>query len=170
MAKHLTKAISGAAAIGVVVASAAVAFASISGNLASERPTVEIMPGMDEALLPTPTTAGVELFVAEMGSGANGCLTEVDVIRRLNDERLKVGGETVTLVDGLDQAFADEWRRQASLATVDVSGVFAHVFGDGADAIVDVVELDGNGCAMSRTLLTGDDWDYLLSRAAGQEV
>lgn len=169
MAKHVGKAITGAAAIGLVVASAAMALASISNKGAGYSSSMETMPRIDEALLPSPT-AGEGLFVTVVGGALNGCLTDDDVVRRLNDEQRKVGGETVTLVDGLDQAFADEWRRQAALETVAVSAVFAHVIGDGGDAIVDVVELDAKGCAMSRTLLTGDDWDYLLSRAAGREV
>ncbi|MCP4384012.1 MAG: hypothetical protein GY798_21825 [Hyphomicrobiales bacterium] len=169
MAKHLGKAITGAAAVGLVVASAAMALASIERNAIDNSPAIDITPQFSEALLPSPT-AGEALFVDVSGGSFTGCLTDGDVVRRLNQEQQKVGGETVTLIDGLDQAFADEWRREAAMETVTVSAVFAHVIGNGSDAIVDVVELDETGCAMSRTLLSGDDWDYLLSRAAGREA
>jgi hypothetical protein len=82
------------------------------------------------------------------------------------------GGQVVLLEDGLEQSFADQWRREAHIPTVQVSGVVAHVFGDlsGGDWAADVVEFDKAGCAMSRTLVPGDTWMAILKDAVGVEV
>lgn len=98
------------------------------------------------------------------------CLDDAAVIHHLDAERTRLGGEMVMLADGLHQAFADEWRRQVDARPVAVSGVFAHLFGAKEAPMVDVIELDARGCVLSRTILSGDDWHFLLSRAAGIEV
>ena len=52
-----------------------------------------------------------------------------------------------------------------------VSGVFAHIFpSDAGFNMVDVVEIGGDGCAISRTLLTEEEWNSILVRAAGVAV
>ena len=75
------------------------------------------------------------------------------------------------LEDGLQQDFADEWRRETGVPKVGVSAVVAHLFDDGAGSgTADVVEFDLEGCAMSRTLLSGADWTGLLRQAAGNSA
>jgi hypothetical protein len=51
-----------------------------------------------------------------------------------------------------------------------VSTVLAHVLPEGDVIFVDVVEIGLDGCALSRTIITGDDWRYLLVQAAGVEA
>jgi hypothetical protein len=48
----------------------------------------------------------------------------------------------------------------------------AHLFGDQEDDdwSADVVEFDGSGCAMSRTMVPGDIWTDILKDAVGVEV
>ena len=74
------------------------------------------------------------------------------------------------LAGGLEQAFADTWRRQTNADLVEVSTVLAHVLPEGDASFVDVVEIGVDGCALSRTVITGDDWRYLLVQAAGVEA
>ena len=82
-----------------------------------------------------------------------------------------VGGEILALSGGLEQEFADQWRRAVGMSPVDVSQVFAHVVpGVDGDAIVDVVEVDTQGCALSRTLLSQSDWLDLLGIVQGIDV
>jgi hypothetical protein len=81
-----------------------------------------------------------------------------------------VGGEILALDDGLQQAFADSWRKSVGMPGVKVTQVFAHIV-PGEDAtVVDVVEIDQNGCALSRTLLSMDDWLEILKPLRSIEV
>ena len=168
MAKHLGKAITVTAGIGILAVSAAVALASIPDHITLDGATADVVPHAAEATLPAPVS-GVPLFVADASGQVPACVTDAEVIRRLNADRAQFGGETVTLEKGLDQAFADEWRGDIGSKPVTVSAIFAHVFG-ADDTMVDVVEIDGRGCALSRTLLTGDDFELLLARASGLEA
>jgi hypothetical protein len=82
-----------------------------------------------------------------------------------------VGGEILALGDGLQQAFADSWRKTVGLPAVKVTQVFAHIVpADNGAAVVDVVEIDENGCALSRTLLSMDDWLEILKPLKSVEV
>jgi hypothetical protein len=76
------------------------------------------------------------------------------------------------LADGLQQSFSDAWRREAHVASVQVSSVVAHLFADdtGTDWSADVIEFDAKGCAMSRTIVPGDIWNALLKTAVGVQV
>ena len=83
-------------------------------------------------------------------------------------DRTQIGGEMVTLETGFDQDFANAWRYRDGDQQVKISGVFAHIFpNDSGFNIVDVVEIGDEGCAISRTLLSEDEWNSLLVRAAG---
>lgn len=169
MASHLGKAITIATGLAFAAASAAVALASIPANAPEDGATVEVMRHTDEALLPAPVR-GITLFVASAGETAPLCVTEDEVMRRLDAERQELGGETVMLADGLDQAFADIWRLYTNVKPVEVSAVLAHVVGEADAGVVDVIEIDVAGCAMSRTILNEADWRFLLVQAAGVEV
>lgn len=168
MAKHLGKAITAAAGIGILAVSAAVALASIPEHITLDGATTDAVPHADAATLPAPVS-GVPLFVADASGHVPACVTAAEVIRQLDADRDRFGGETVRLERGLDQAFADEWRRDTGSKPVTVSAVFGHVFG-ADDTMVDVIEIDARGCALSRTLLSGDDFELLLARASGLEA
>jgi hypothetical protein len=124
---------------------------------------------------PAPVT-GVLLFdETELGagfdSGRESCVTAAGVLGIFAREIEIVGGEIQTLSGRLQQDFADQWRQTAGLAPVDVSQVFAHVVpSQVGDAVVDVVEFDTEGCALSRTLITGIEWVDLIEAARRLEV
>ncbi len=168
MAKHLAKAITVTAGIGILAVSAAVALASIPDHITLDGATADTVPHAEAAMLPAPVS-GVPLFVADASGNVPACVSDTEVIRQLNADRDQFGGETVKLEKGLDQDFADEWRSDTGSKPVTVSAIFAHVFG-ADDTMVDVVEIDGHGCALSRTLLTGDDFELLLARVSGLEA
>jgi hypothetical protein len=104
-----------------------------------------------------------------LDAAAKDCLAPQKVLERMQELQNIIGGKTVMLTDGLQQSFADEWRREAHVAPVKVSSMVAHLFSDatGENWKADVVEFDAKGCAMSRTLVPGDIWNMLLKAAAG---
>jgi hypothetical protein len=131
----------------------------------------------EHAIEPTPApVSGVLLFdETELGagfdSGRESCVSAARVLGIFAREIKIVGGEIQTLSGRLQQEFADQWRQAAGLAPVDVSQVFAHVVpSQDGDVIVDVVEIDTEGCALSRTLITGIEWGYLILAARELEV
>ncbi len=173
MTRHIRNALIASVGISVLAVSAAtVALANFTADPAIEDLSGPALVDEAEALLPPPPAAGVPLFVAAGGGDTPTCTTGADVVGRLKADQARLGGETVMLADGLEQAFADAWRRQVNLGPVEVSSVLAHVFrGEGGSgAMVDVVEIDAAGCAMSRTLLSGEEWMTLLGSAAGAEA
>lgn len=156
--------------VGVLAVSAAtVALANFTADPAIEDLSGPAFADEAEALLPPVPASGVALFAT---ADAPACMTGDAVISSLEADKAILGGETVMLADGLEQSFADAWRRQLDLNPVPVSTVIAHVFGGEAakDAMVDVVEFDAAGCAMSRTLISGDEWIAILRNADGAEV
>jgi hypothetical protein len=124
---------------------------------------------------PAPVTGVILFDETELGagfdSGRESCVTAARVLGIFAREIEIVGGEIQTLSGRLRQDFADQWRQTAGLARVDVSQVFAHVVPrqDG-DAVVDVVEFDIEGCALSRTLITRIEWVDLIQSARRLEV
>lgn len=173
MTRHIRNVLIASVGISVLAISAAtVALANFTADPAVEDLSGPALVDEAEASLPPPPVAGAPLFVAAAGGDTPACVTGDDVVGRLKADQARLGGETVMLADGLEQAFADAWRRQVNLGPVQVSSVLAHVFrgDDGAGATVDVVEIDAAGCAMSRTLLSGEDWTTLLRSAVGEEA
>jgi hypothetical protein len=168
----------------VAIAGATVATAAIVGSRSSatvgktvERVVLKAhqrdIAGLDEpANLQAPVAAPV--FSASFGdqTGKGICLSPQKVLERLQADQKSMGGKTVMLADGLQQSFADVWRREAHVAPVRVSSVVAHLFSDdtGSEWNADVVEFDANGCAMSRTLVPGDIWNTLLKTAIGVQA
>ena len=100
------------------------------------------------------------------------CLGPQEVLERLQTDRKLMGGKLVMLADGLQQSFSDAWRHKTHLASVRVSSVDAHLFSDdtGSEWNADVIEFDAKGCAMSRTLVPGEDWNALLKAAFAVQV
>ena len=121
----------------------------------------------DAAAIPAPVSAA-PLFVSADNTGV--CMLSDDVIAALDRDQAKIGGEVFRLADNLTQEFADSWRQQAGQAPVKVSGVIAHIFGHDGETAADVVEFDAKGCAMSRTILSGDDFATLINMGNGLAV
>jgi hypothetical protein len=128
----------------------------------AERPGDEILEAGEIPHLSEPLPAPVEGAVAFADTGA-ACLTEIQVSALLRNEKDAYGGEVVTVGGG--QIFADTWRRQAGAAPVAVIMVVAHLMPNGGDGVADVIEIGAAGCALSRTLMTGGEWDYLIELA-----
>lgn len=154
-----------AAVIAVSVASLALANFPAAGGLSG---TEDFELEADAVAIPAPVT-GVDLFVSSSAAGdVAQCMTLDKVVSSLKGEQAVIGGNVVMLEDGLQQDFADEWRRETGVGRSEVSAVVAHLFEDGqGGGIADVVEFAQDGCAMSRTLLSGQDWTALLRAAAG---
>ena len=114
-------------------------------------------------VLPTPVPPSYDL-VAEFGTKAE-CVPIGTIAREMMLDEHRVGGRTLAFTDGMDQAFADQWRHAAHMATVKVRIVLAHGFAiasEPGDVVIDTVEFDEHGCAISRTLLKGAVWDVIL--------
>ena len=149
----------------LAVTAATLAFAAIPSGGDDPAATAELHGS--EAGIPR-AVGGVSLF--DEGYGPV-CYDADDVLGYFDRDRTVIGGEMVTLETGFDQDFADAWRVQTRLDPVTVSGVFAHIFPtDSGTEMVDVVEIGGDGCAISRILLTQPEWNSILVRAAGLAV
>jgi hypothetical protein len=147
----------------VAVSAATLALASISpipgGKDAAPLHSEDSMPG---------AVSGAALF--DEGYGPV-CYDRDDVLGYFDRDRIQIGGEMVMLEAGFDQDFANTWRSETELEPVAISGVFAHIFAsDSGLNMVDVVEIGSDGCAISRTLLTEEEWNSILVKAAGVSV
>jgi hypothetical protein len=170
MTRHLRNALIVSVGVGALaVAAATVALASFAADPALEDLSGPVPAEADQGM--AAPVAGAALFAASPKT-AGACVTADTVVTRLQADRSAIGGETVMLADGLEQAFADAWRRALDLRPVAVSTVIAHVFRteDVSGAMVDVVEVDTAGCAMTRTILSAEEWATLLGMAAGVGV
>lgn len=99
------------------------------------------------------------------------CPTADDVFAAFLLDIENVGGEVVIMAEGVQQDFADSWRSLTAETRVEISLVMAHLIPDaGGDPIVDLVEIDGEGCLHSRTLMTEADWLALINLAHSVEV
>lgn len=157
----------------LVIASCALGAGLAAGSLAiaNYAPDAKIDPALvDEANsaiyygpeiadLPTPVV-GDDLFFSQ-NAGAT-CMDRDSVVNVFLADQAQFGGQTLEIVPGRDQAFADKWRDLTDIAKVTVSGVVGHMFKDGGDWTVDVVEFDATGCAMSRTLVPATMWTDMI--------
>jgi hypothetical protein len=135
-------------------------------------PTPPVFEHEGEPSLPSPVT-GADLFTVSGGAveAPAACMPAEQILGVFALDVEAVGGEILALSGGLEQDFADQWRAAVGMNPVDVSQVYAHVVpAEDGDAIVDVVEVDGEGCALSRTLLSHKDWLELLGAVSGVEV
>ena len=155
MAKHITRTVSAIAAAGLLMTSVVVAVASLPRDAVS--PAVTAWSLDQSRNMSAAPVGGSHLFGENMV-----CVQTEHALLQLDAERNQVGGETVILDKGLDQAFADTWRHHADQESVPVSAVLAHVVGSSGEGVVDVIEFDETGCAMTRTVLGLGDWGYLL--------
>lgn len=148
----------------IAVSAASLALASIPSSKQDPAEAIELND--DSNGLPG-AVSGMGLFGTDRGPV---CYDKNLVLDYFDGDRSKIGGELVTLEAGFDQDFADTWRSATKLDMTPVSGVFAHIFAANDVNMVDVVELGAEGCAISRTLLTEDEWNQLLVTAAGMSV
>lgn len=161
----------------LVIASCALGVGLAAGSLAiaSYAPDAEIDPalvaetnsaiyyGPELAGLPSPVV-GDDLFFAQNAGSA--CMSRDQVVTVFHGDQAEFGGQTLEILPGRDQAFADNWRNQTGVTKVEVSAVVGHMFKDGDEWTVDVVEFDRSGCAMSRTLLPAPVWTSLVETSA----
>jgi hypothetical protein len=135
-------------------------------------PTPPVSDHEGEPSLPPPVTGGELFTVSGEDAGApESCMPVAQILGVFALDVEAVGGEILALSGGLEQAFADQWRLAVGISPIDVSQVYAHVVpAEDGDAIVDVVEVDAQGCALSRTLLSHNDWLELLGAVSGVEV
>ena len=120
-------------------------------------------------IVPTPTPPSFDL-VSEFGTKSE-CVPFTTVARQMLRDERKVGGHTIAMTHGMDQAFADHWREMAHMPTVKVNVVLAHGYPVGdrdSDVVVDTVEFDDHGCAITRTLLKSAAWDAILHGVEGE--
>jgi hypothetical protein len=121
-------------------------------------------------IVPTPNPPSYDL-VAKFGTKSE-CVQVETVARQMLRDQRKLGGRTLAFTKGMDQAFADQWRQIAHLPAVKVSAVLAHGYAVGrrpTDTVIDTVEFDEHGCAISRTLLKSAAWDAILHSVAGDK-
>jgi len=135
-------------------------------------PTPPVFDHEGEPSLPPPVTSA-DLFTVS-GAAVDApatCMPAEQILGVFALDVEAVGGEILALSGGLEQDFADQWREAVGMTPVDVSQVYAHVVpAEDGDAVVDVVEVDSEGCALSRTLLSHSDWLELLGAVSGVEV
>jgi hypothetical protein len=118
-------------------------------------------------IIQTPASPSYDLI--QQFAEKSECLAFTTVARQMLLDQGVHGGRMVAFTNGMEQAFADEWRHLAHLAPVKVRLVLAHGFAVGdtpSDVVVDTVEFDANGCAISRTLLTSAAWNSILQGMA----
>jgi len=115
--------------------------------------------GPELADIPAPVV-GDDLFFAQNTGSA--CMDRDHVVNVFLNDQAEFGGQTVEIVPGRDQAFADAWRETTGVSKVKISGVVGHMFQDNGDWTIDVVEFDDSGCAMTRTLLPAATWTDLV--------
>lgn len=153
-------------AIGLGLAAGSLAIASYAPDAAIDDDFAGISHDATIADIPMPVV-GDELFFAQ--NTGTTCMDRDQVINVFHSDQADFGGQTVKIVEGRDQAFADAWRDKTGMDRVAVSGIVGHMFYDNATSewTVDVVEFDQSGCAMSRTLLPGHAWTDVLESYAG---
>src|SRR6185369_2989709 len=75
-------------------------------------------------------------FIKATASKA-ACATVASVTEKMQADRRHVGGKIVEMTNGVDQQFADQWRRLTKLPPVHVKIVLAHGFGPASNALVE---------------------------------
>jgi hypothetical protein len=98
------------------------------------------------------------------------CVEPDAVMLQFRSEALALGGTALAMDSALDQRFSDEWRRRVHASLVPVGLILVHAFTDPRDnetTVVDTVEFDVDGCAMSRTMMPLGAWSTLVKVAAG---
>jgi hypothetical protein len=150
---------------------------ALTGYSFAEAARTVVLPPVDasdwhEEPAPTPTSTVPPAGDPRAERGVErSCIPADQILGVFALDVTHVGGEILALDDGLQQAFADSWRKSVGLPAVTVTQVFAHIVpGENGATVVDVVEIDQNGCALSRTLLSMDDWLEILKPLQSVEV
>jgi hypothetical protein len=150
-----------AGALGLGLAAASLATASYSPDYDED----DAVQAIDIAEFPAPV-ASTELFVDQ--AALDPCMSRQSVVDIFLAEQKSIGGRVVAVDQDREQALAEQWRKAAGAAPVEVSAIVGHIYfdRDATEWMVDVVEFDRAGCAMTRTLLPGDLWAELLHASA----
>jgi hypothetical protein len=91
------------------------------------------------------------------------CVSPARILVQMRAEQAAHGGKTLALVGGADQNFVDMWRTLAGATRARVTLVLAHGYEETRQGtVIDIVEFDSDGCAFSRTAMSGDDWNMIL--------
>jgi hypothetical protein len=129
------------------------------------------VPEGDLAGVDEPTTLQAPVGETDVFDTSQGCVAPEKAVQRFQSEQSVVGGKVVMLTEGLQQSFSDAWRAKTHVTPVKVSSILAHLFeGPAEQWAADVIEFDANKCAMSRTLVSGADWNALLKAAFAVQV
>ena len=128
-------------------------------------------PARDLAGIDEPTTVEAPVSDTDVLGTNQTCVAPEEVLHRFQADQDIMGGKVVMLTDGLQQSFSDAWRVKALVAPVKVSSMLVHLFEGPADEwVADVIEFDGNRCAMSRTLVPSGAWNELIQAALDARV
>jgi hypothetical protein len=124
------------------------------------------LAGMDEPTMLQAPVSDTDVFDTNQS-----CLGPEKAVQRFLSEQSAVGGKVVMLAEGLQQSFSDAWRVKTHVTPVKVSSILVHLFeGPAEQWVADVIEFDANKCAMSRSLVSGADWNALLKAAFAVQV
>jgi hypothetical protein len=96
----------------------------VEGYIRSLRRRIGVRPRL------TRSARKAQNALSGFASESASCVSPQKVLHRLQADRKTMGGKTVMLADGLQQSFADAWRREAEVPSVKVSSVVAHLFSD----------------------------------------
>jgi hypothetical protein len=123
------------------------------------------VPAAGEAVVPPRLLAAS--FIEAKANKAE-CIVPETILATMRADQAFLGGRTIALIEGADQNFVDQWRVLTQSDLVEVSLVLAHGFASplNAQVLIDVVEFDTSGCALSRTLLPGESWNRIVGSLA----
>jgi len=129
------------------------------------------VPERDFAGMDEPTMLQAPVSDTDVFDTNQSCLPPEKAVQRFLSEQSAVGGKVVMLAEGLQQSFSDAWRVKTHVTPVKVSSILVHLFeGPAEQWVADVIEFDANKCAMSRSLVSGADWNALLKAAFAVQV
>jgi hypothetical protein len=117
-----------------------------------------VPPPADAAELPSPRP-----FAESLPAHAGQCLLVDDMKLRLGEVIGEEGGIGLMLNAGVQQRFADAWRRAVELKPVTISVILVWL----REAAI-VAEFDDEGCLMTMTRMSLDEFVRLVHAGAGE--
>jgi hypothetical protein len=122
--------------------------------------------GTSTSNLPPPHPIG---GLSPVGGAGTPCVTPGSYMDAFKENKPPAGGKTIALTGGIEQAFSNAWRRHEGLEPISVALVVGYAYANPRDdnIMVDTIEFGTDGCAVSRTLLSGDAWLALIRAASG---
>ena len=146
----------------IMIVFSAIGIALIAASLATaaympENPMSQSHPDMAAMMAPVEGD-----FLFEEQEGGEICFGADNVLASFRADQRFVGGEVIHLGEIAGQMLSDNWRVSSGAVSSPVSAIVVHLFSmDGAGDMADVAEIGASGCAISRTLLSRDQWDLL---------